>query len=168
MKSHEIFQQMSPALAHEILRYLQKEQAPIFKAAVQGLANQRHLRPVFIERKPPNERYVWLQSALSRKPSDTLAAHVLQGWLLGAQKPLLCDFLDSLGVTRNDDGTVEELPESPAKEKLAETVTHLLAKYPAEVLAVYLHAFHDMESTVSWPPLGELLQEDERLRLGVR
>ena len=25
---------------------------------------------------------------------------------------------------------------------------------------------HDMDSTVSWPPLGEMLTNDERLRLG--
>ena len=47
-------------------------------------------------------------------------------------------------------------------------MSQLLGKYPAEAVAVYLHAFHDMDSTVSWPPLGEVLQEDERLRLGAR
>ena len=168
MKAHEIFQRMSPALAAEIFAYLQNEQRPVLKTAIQGLANQRNLRSVFIERKPPNERYAWMQAALSRKLSDTLATHLLQAWLLGAQKPMLCDFLDALGIAREADGTVEELPESPPKEKLVEAVTQLLAQYPAEAVAVYLHAFHDMDSTVSWPPLGELLQEDERLRLGVR
>jgi hypothetical protein len=63
---------------------------------------------------------------------------------------------------------VEELPESPPTEKLREVITELLTKYPAETVAVYLHAFHDMDSTVSWPPLGEVLAEDERLRLGAR
>jgi hypothetical protein len=168
MKSHEVFQQMSPALAVEILTYLQKEQMPVFKSTVQGLASQRNLRSVFIERKPPQERYAWIQAGVGRKISDTLAAHLLQAWLLGAQKPMLCDFLDALGIARDEDGTVEQLPESPAKEKLSETVSQLLAKYPPEAVAVYLHAFHDMDSTVSWPPLGEVLQEDERLRLGVR
>lgn len=168
MKSHEIFQQMSPALAVEILTYLQKEQTPVFKTTVQGLAAQRHLRPVFIERKPPGERYAWLQAALSRKLSDTFAAHLLQAWLLGARKPLLCDFLDALGIARDEDGTVAELPESPSREKLGEVITQLLTSYPAETVAVYLHAFHDMDSTVSWPPLGEVLAEDERLRLGAR
>jgi hypothetical protein len=126
------------------------------------------LRPAFVERKPPQERYAWLHAALGRKLSDTLAAHLLQAWLLGARKPLLCDFLHSLGISHDEDGTVEELPESPAKEKLREVITELLAKYPAESVAVYLHAFHDMGSTVSWPPLGEVLAEDERLRLGAR
>ncbi len=168
MKSHEIFQQMSPALAGEIFGYLQKEQKPVLKAAIQGLANQRHLRAVFVERKPPNERTIWLQSALSRKISDTLAAHLLQAWLLGAQKPMLCDFLDAVGIKRDEDGTVENLPESPPKEKLTEAITQLFEKYPAEAVAIYLHAFHDMDSEVSWPPLGEILAEDERLRLGAR
>ncbi len=166
MKSHEIFQQLSPALAVEILGYLQKEQPPVFKSVVQTLAGQRNLRSVFIERKPPNERYAWIKTALSRKAGDTLAVHLLQGWLLGAQKPMLCDFLDSLGIARDEDGTVENLPESPPKDRLREVVDQLLVKYPAEALAVYLHAFHDMDSTVSWPPLGEVLQEDERLKLG--
>ncbi len=156
---------MSPALAAEIFTYLQREQTPVFKSVVQTLAGQRKLRPIFIERKPPNERYSWIKAALSRKPSDTLAAHLLQAWLLGSQKPMLCEFLDSLGIPRDEDGTVEQLPESPSKEKLRETITALLDKYPAETLAVYLHAFHDMDSTVSWPPLGEILANDEPLRL---
>ncbi|MEO8045329.1 MAG: hypothetical protein ABI674_10535 [Spartobacteria bacterium] len=168
MKSHEIFQHMTPALAAEILTYLQKEQTPVFKSVVQTLAQQRKLRPVFVERKPPNERYLWLQGALGRKASDTLAAHLLQSWLLGAQKPMLCEFLDSLGIARDEDGTVEELPESPAKEKLREVIGQLLTKYPPEAVAVYLHAFYDMDSTVSWPPLGEVLAEDERLHFGAR
>ena len=168
MKSHEIFQHMSPALAAEIFTWLQREQKPVLKAAIQGLANQRKLRPVFVERKPPNERFSWMQNALGRKISDTLAAHLLQAWLLGAEKPMLCDFLDSVGIKRDEDGTVDELPESPPKEKLREAIDQLVAKYPAEAVAVYLNAFHDMDSEVSWPPLGEVLAEDERLKLGVR
>ncbi len=166
MKSYEIFQNMSPALASEILNYLQKEQTPVFKSVVQSLAQQRKLRPVFVERKPPAERYAWLQAALGRKASDTLAAHLLQSWLLGANQAMLCDFLDSLEIAHDADGTVEDLPDSPPREKLDEAITQLLTKYPAEPLTVYLHAFHDMDSTVSWPPLGEILAKDERLRLG--
>jgi hypothetical protein len=166
MKSYEIFQQMSPTLAGAILGYLQKEQPPVFKSVVQTLASQRNLRTIFIERKPPAERYAWIKTALGRKPVDILAAHLLQAWLLGAQKSMLCDLLDSLGIKHDDDGTVEQLPESPPKAKLCEVIDQLVAKYPAEAVAVYLHAFHDMDSTVSWPPLGEVLQEDGRLRLG--
>lgn len=165
MKSHEIMEQMSPELAAEILGYLQGEQTPVFKSMVQALAGQRKLRPVFIERKPRGERYAWIKSALGRKSADALAAHLLQAWLLGAQAGMLCAFLDSLGIAHEKDGTVENLPESPPKEKLNQAVDQLLAKYPAEQVAVYLQAFYDMDSTVTWPPLGEVLAQDQRLRL---
>jgi len=166
MKSYEIFQQMSPTLSGEILSYLQKEQPPVFKSVIQTLASQRNLRTVFIERKPPVERYAWVKTTLGRKASDLLAAHLLQAWLLGAQKPMLCAFLDSLGIKHDEDGTVEQLPESPPKEDLRKAIDQLLQKYRPENVAVYLHAFHDMDSTVSWLPLGEVLAEDARLKLG--
>jgi hypothetical protein len=165
MKSHEIFQQMSPGLAGEILSYLQKERTPVFKSVVQTLASQRNLRTVFVERKPPAERYAWIKTSLGRKPSDLLAAHVLQAWLLGAQKPMLCDFLNSLGIKHDEDGTVDQLPESPPAEDLRKVIDQLLMKYPPEIVAAYLHAFHDMDSSVTWLPLGQVLAEDERLKL---
>jgi hypothetical protein len=60
---------------------------------------------------------------------------------------------------------VEELPAAPPKEKIASAAARLLEKYPAETVAVYLHAFRDMDSAVQWPELDELLAEDPRLAL---
>jgi len=165
MRSHEIFQQMSPALAAQIFGWLHAEQKPVYKAAIQGLANQRNLRSVFVERKPPAERFPWMQAALGRKLSDSLASHLLQAWLLGANKQMLCDFLDAMEIKHDDDGTVEDLPAAPPKEKIAAAVAELLNKYPAESVAVYLHAFRDMDSAVQWPALDKILAEEPRLKL---
>jgi hypothetical protein len=164
MRSHELFQRMSAATALEIFTYLHNDEKPVYKAAIQGLANQRNLRPVFVERKPPNERYPWLKNALSRPISDALATHLIQAWLLGAQKPMLNDFLDALDIAHEEDGTVEEIPGCPPKEKIAGAVDNLLGKYPAEQVAIYLHAFRDMDSTVQWPALNEILSDDARLQ----
>ena len=166
MRAHELFQNMSPTMAAEVFNYLQKEQKPVYKAAIQGLANQRNLRGVFIERKPPNERFPWMQQALSRPISDALASHLIQGWLLGANKAMLNDFLDALEIAHEEDGTVEELPPCPPKEKIASAIQVLVGKYPAEAVAVYLHAFRDMDSSVQWPALNELLGEMPELQLG--
>ena len=157
---------MSSATAAEIFSYMQKEQKPVYKAAIQGLANQRNLRGVFIERKPPNERHPWMQSALSRPVSDNLATHLVQAWLLGANKEMLCDFLDALEIAHDEDGTVEELPPEPPKEKIAAAAERLLEKYPAESVAIYLHAFRDMDSSVQWPALNDLLSGHPRLQFG--
>jgi hypothetical protein len=157
---------MSPGLAAQIFTFMQTEQKPVYKAAIQGLANQRNLRGVFIERKPPAERFPWMKAALSRNVSDALASHLLQAWLLGANKSLLCDFLDGMEIKHEDDGTVEELPPAPPKEKIATAVGQLLEKYSAETVAVYLHAFRDMDSAVQWPALDEILAERSELKLG--
>lgn len=165
MKSHEIFQRIPPPLAAQIFSFLQMEQKPVYKAAIQGLANQRNLRSVFIERKPPSERHPWMQAALGRGVSDALASHLLHAWLVGAHKEMLCDFLDALEIKHEEDGTVEEIPAAPPKEKIASAASQLLAKYPATEVAVYLHAFRDMDATVQWPALDEILAEEPRLTL---
>ncbi len=165
MKAYEIFQAMSGTLAAQIFIFLQTEQKPAYKAAIQGLANQRNLRAVFVERKPPNERHPWMKAALCKSFSGTLATHILQAWLLGANKGMLCDFLDSLGIAHDEDGTVETIPPSPEKEKLQTAIARLLEKYPAESVSVYLHAFREMDSAVKWPALDEILAEDGRLQL---
>ena len=165
MKAHEIFKAISPALAAEVFTFLQREQKSVYKAAIQGLASQRNLRGVFVERKPPAERHPWMQTALSRPLGDGVASHLLQAWLLGAQKPMLNGFLDALEIAHAEDGTVEELPACPPKEKLATAVAQLLDKYPAETVAVYLHAFRDMDSAMQWPALDEVLREQPGLAL---
>jgi len=159
---------MSPAIAGQIFTFLHKEEKPVYKAAIQGLADQRNLRSVFIERKPPNERFPWMQTALSRPLSDTLASHLLQAWLLGANKEMLCDFLDALEIPHEPDGTVGDLPPSPPKEKVKAAVDGLLAKYSSESVAVYLHAFRDMDSAVQWMPLNEILDETPELQFAPR
>jgi hypothetical protein len=165
MKSHEIFQRMSPALAAQIFTFMQKEQKAVYKAALQGLANQRNLRGVFIERKPPAERFPWMQTALGRGRSESVASHLLQAWLFGANKQMLCDFLDGLKIKHEADGTVNEIPAALPKETISAAVSSLLDKYSAETVAVYLHAFRDMDSAAQWPALDEILAEEPRLQL---
>ncbi len=164
MKAHELFAKMSEPLAADVLTFLHEQEKPVYKAAIQGLANQRNLRPVFVERKPRPERHAWMKAALSRPVSDTLATHLVQAWLLGANKPMLCEFLDAIGIVHEEDGTVEVIPPSPPRDKLQAAVDQLLTKYDPQAVTVYLHAFRDMDSSVQWPPLNEILAEDPRLQ----
>src|ERR1700746_1063217 len=104
MTSYEIFGHCSSQLANEIFVYLQEKEKPVYRAVILNLANQRKLKP---------ERHTWLQQALARKPADDLATQVLQIWLLGAQQPLICQFLDALEIKHDGQGVVHEFaPES--------------------------------------------------------
>lgn len=166
MSPHDIFAQMTPASASLLLSFLFEKEKALYKATVEALAKQRNVRPVFVERKPRVERFEWLKNALGRVAADSIGAHLLQVWLIGANAAVLCDFLDGLGIAHDENGTVDTLPPAPEKEKLAPVVDTLLQKYPAETVAIYFHAFQALDDEGGWSTLGELLESDPRLRLG--
>ena len=164
MTSYEIFGHCSSQLADEIFVYLLEKEKPVYRAVIQNLANQRKLRPVFVERKPKPERHTWLQQALARKPADDLAMQVLQIWLLGAQQPLICQFLDALEIKHDGKGVVDQLPSEPETEKLRSAIDLILENHSPQVVAIYLRLFLMMDDA-GWTRLAEILGTDERLRL---
>src|SRR4029079_16379127 len=117
----------------------------LYKVTLDTLAKQRKLRPVFIERKPREERYAWLRETLAKKQNDNVGAQLLQIWFVGAQSKLLCDFLDALGIKQEGNGTIDDLPPAPGKEALRKAVDECLAKHVPKVVAVYLHAFQALD-----------------------
>jgi hypothetical protein len=164
LRPHEIFASMPAATAHELFSFIFEKEKPLYRATIESLATQRKLRPVFVERKPRPERFAWMHDALGRKASETVAAHLLQIWLVGAHSKLLCAFLDGLGIKHDDNGTIEQLPEAPRKEELSKVIDALLASHDRAVVAVYLHAFQALDDK-GWPTLAALLSEDPRLKL---
>lgn len=161
----DIFRRMTPALAADIFSHLHENEKPMYQAAVEAIAKQRKLRPVFIGRKPREERHTWLREALGRKASDAIAAQILQIWLVGRHPALLCEFLDGLGIKHDKNGMVDKLPEQPPKEALEKVIGELLKKHDPEIVAVYLHAFQALDES-GWPALDGILQGDERLQPG--
>jgi len=144
--------------------FLFEHEKPVYKAMIQNIASRRKLRPIFIERKPKRERYLWLQQALSQKSFDDLAIQLFQIWLLGAHREMICDFLDLLEIKHDGKGVVDDLPPEPTREALTEALTKLLEKHAREIVAVYLHAFQAMDET-GWSTLDEILSSDPRVAL---
>jgi len=165
LKAHEILARTPPEVAIQLFNFLIEKEKPLYKATIDSLANQRKLRPVFVERMPRPQRHTWMQENLGRKQSEAVAAHLLQIWLVGAHGKLLCDFLDGLGIAHDENGTIETLPPAPAKADLARAIEPLFSKHDPGVVSVYLNAFQALDEK-GWSSLGELLVEDERLRLG--
>jgi hypothetical protein len=164
LKSHELIGFMSPTLAAEILAYTFESEKPTYKATLAAVAEARKLRPVFMERQPRTQRDATILTTLTRPSLDVAAATLIRTWLLKKYKAMLVDFLTALEI-KNEDGVVEHLPETMDDAKLKAAVDGLLAKYPSEVVAVYLNAFNDMNE-VNWANLGALLAEDKRLQCG--
>ena len=161
---HEIFAHMPPAVADQLFGFLEKNEKPLYQTTIDTLAKQRKLRMIFVTRKPRPERHAWMRDVLARAVNDSIAAHLLQIWLVGAHAKLLCDFLDGLGIAHDANGTIEALPPAPARGDLVKAIDPLFAKHDPAVVAVYLHAFQALDDK-GWDSLAELLAEDPRLKL---
>jgi hypothetical protein len=164
LTSHELFGFMSPALAGEIIAFTHESDKPAYKATLAAVAQARHVRPVFLERQPRSQEHAEMIASLARPALETASAGLIRAWLVKKYKAMLVDFLNALEI-KNEDGVVENLPASVDDAKLKVAIEILLAKYPPEVVSVYLNAFNDMNEA-NWPNLKTMLEGDSRLQLG--
>jgi hypothetical protein len=164
LTSHELFGFMSPGLADEILNFTHDSEKPIYKAALNAIAQARFVRSVFLERQPRAQRHSAMIATLSRPGLESVAAGLIRAWLLKKHKAMLVDFLNALEI-KNEEGVVENLPAAMDDAKLKTAVETLIAKYPPEAVAVYLNAFNDMNEA-NWANLKSILESDPRLQLG--
>jgi len=163
MTSSELFAAMPAALAADVIEFNHANEKTIYRAALDGIAAVRKVRPVFLERQPRDERLAAMIASLSR-PNLALAADtLLRCWLLKKHTAVLTHFLDALGI-QHENGAVETLPKTVDDAALKSAVDQLLAKHPADVVAVYLRCFNSM-NVENWANLDVLLQEDPRLKL---
>jgi hypothetical protein len=164
LTSHELLAFMSPPLALDVLNYTYENEKDLYRATVTAVAEARKLRPIFLQRKPRPQRHAEMLTMLARPGLELAADSLLRAWLLKKHKPMLADFLNALGLP-HEDGIVEQLPPTMDEAKLRSAVDALLAKYPPETVAVYLHAFNKMNE-LAWPNLTAMLNSDPRLQLG--
>jgi hypothetical protein len=164
LTSHELFGFMSANLAADILLFSCDADKATYRAVLAAVAQARHVRPVFLERQPKAQRNAAILASLSRPPLETVAGNLIRTWLLKGHKPMLVDFLNALGI-KNEDGVVDSLPEKIDDAPLKSAIDALVAKYPHEVVAVYLNAFNDMNEA-NWANLKTALESDSRLQLG--
>ncbi len=164
LTSHELLGFMSPPLAMEILAFAYESDKPVYRMALNAVAEVRKVRPVFLERQPRAERHVTMLATLTRPSLEMPAGSLIRTWLVKKHKAVLVEFLDALGIAHTD-GVVEDLPKTMDDEKLRAAVETVLGEYPHEVVAVYLLAFNDMNEA-NWPNLKTMLENEPRLQLG--
>jgi hypothetical protein len=156
---------MSPDLANEILNFVRETDKPTYKNTLNAVAQARHVRPVFLERQPRPQCQAAMISTLSKPALEEMAGGLIRVWLVKKYKAMLADFLDALEI-KNEAGVVDDLPKEIDDVKLKPAIDTLLAKYPPEAVAVYLHAFNDMNEA-NWANLKTMLESDSRLQLGI-
>jgi hypothetical protein len=164
MKHNELFANMSPELGTRILTYLREEQREAYKQVIAGLASKRKLRPVFIQRKPTAQQIEWLNSTLKLPMSAEIGEQVLTLFLMHGRKDMLEQFLNDLEI-ENEDGTVEDLPESLDEDKARTAVDNLFEKFADDEVALYLYMFQ-LQTAEGYPTLAKILDSDPRCNFG--
>ena len=76
LTSHELLGFMSPNLALEIITYAYESDKPLYRAALNAVAETRKLRPVFFERQPRAERHTAMLASLTRPALDLITGKV--------------------------------------------------------------------------------------------
>ena len=166
MKACEIFQKISPALGTEIIRYLRTDLKDVYRATVTSLAQQKKLRPEFVQKKPGDQQIAWILDALRFKVSEAVGEQLLQVWLMKAESPMLVTFLDALDVPHDGTGGIDgDIPKDFDEAKAKAAVAALMEKHPAEKAAVYMHVFQ-MQQPGGWPSLAAAVAAEPRLTLG--
>lgn len=153
---------MPRPVAEDILEFAHTKEKPVYRAALEAVANARKVRAVFLERQPRNERYTVMIAALGRPTLEMAADGLIRNWLLKKHSTLLVDFMDALKI-QHEKGVVNELPKTVDDVTLRNGVEAILTKHPAEVVAVYLRAFNGMNGE-NWANLDLILNTDPRLQ----
>ena len=121
LTSHELFGFMSPALANDILAFTFESDKPTYRAIINGVAEARKVRPIFLERQPRVQRHALVIASLARPNLEAVAGNLIRTWLVKKERAMLVDFVNALGIPNNE-GVVDDLPASVEDDKLKAAV----------------------------------------------
>lgn len=165
MQAHELFQSIKPTIVQDMFMWFREEDRNLYKTALGSLATNRKLRLAFLQKKPVAEQIAWIHKTLQLKTSDMIGEHLLQVYFMKGQESMLVTFCDALEIPHDGKGQVEgDLPETLDADKLKTAVDTLLEKDDPALVTLYLHTFN-IQTPEGWKELGEILENDERLKL---
>jgi hypothetical protein len=161
--THTLWPTLPPQLANDILLAVQKANKKLYRTAVEVMAPRMGVRvPTLLEMPKAGRHATWIQ-ILSRPEMEVLSFNLLSAWLIEAQRPMLCAWLDALGIEHGQNGCADVFPPQPDAAVLKKGVDLLLKDFDPQIVGVYLRTFNQIDET-QWPALDELLRNDPRLQ----
>lgn len=158
MRAYQVFAEMSPERAAEVLNALHEGSPAVYTQAVAAASAALKARPRFLMKQPPDKRAHLVRRALSRVAANELAEEVLAAYFLESRRELLVEWLDAAGV-EHEEGTLKAEPPEPAPETLAKAVDAFLAGEGRADRELLLRAFA-AQGAVDWPALEARLSGD--------
>ncbi len=127
--THAVWPTLPAPLAMEILLSVQKSNKKLYRTALEIMAPRMGVRvPILIEMPKAVRHATWVQ-ILARPEMEVLSFNLLSTWLIEAQRPLLCAWLDSLGIAHGENGCADNFPPAPDAALLKKGVDGLLKQF---------------------------------------
>lgn len=162
--THTLWPVLPGQLTNTILLSVQKSNKKLYRTTVEVMAPRMGIRvPILMETPKAKRHETWAQ-ILSRPEMEVLSFNLLSTWLIEEQRPMLCAWLDSLGIEHGDNGCADKFPPQPEPAALKKAVEGLLEKFDPVIVGTYLRCFNQIDET-QWPALDEILKDDPRLQL---
>jgi len=163
LPTHVLWPTLPPTLANDILCSVQKSHKKLYRTAVEVMAPRMGLRVPTLLETPKTERHATWAQILRRPEMEVLSFNLLTTWLIETQRPMLCAWLDSLGIEHGENGCADLFPPEPPAEKLRAAVDTLLGQFNHLLVCIYLRAFNQIDET-RWGALDEILRIEPRLQ----
>jgi hypothetical protein len=161
--THALWATLPPALVNEILCSVQKSNKKLYRTALELMAPRMGMRVPILMETPKTERHATWARILARPEMEVLSFNLLSTWLVETQTPMLCAWLDALGIEHGDNGCADTFPPEPPAGQLRAAVESLLAKFDPVLVGVYLRSFNQIDET-QWPVLDDILRSEPRLQ----
>ncbi len=129
LPTHTLWPSIPAPLASEILLSVQKSNKKLYRTALEVMAPRMGVRvPILIEVPKAQRHATWVQ-ILGRPEMEMLSFNSLSTWLIDTQTPMLCAWLDSLGIAHGDNGCADDFPPEPDAALIKKGVDALLEKF---------------------------------------
>ena len=161
--THTIWSSAPPQLANEILLSVQKSNKKLYRTALEVMAPRMGIRvPILIEMPKVQRHATWIQ-ILARPEMEVLSFNIISTWLIDSQRPMLCAWLDSLGIEHGENGCADTFPPQPNAALLKKGVDLLLKQFDPQIVSIYLRCFNQIDET-QWTALDEIIHNEPRLQ----
>jgi hypothetical protein len=162
--THTIWPQLPAQLANDILLAVQKGNKKLYRTALEVMAPRMGVRvPILVEMPKAQRHATWIQ-ILGRPEMEVLSFNLLSTWLIETQRPMLCAWLDALGIEHGENGCADTFPPEPEAALLKKAVDGLLQVFDPTIVSVYLRSFNCIDET-HWDELDGIIATDPRLQL---
>jgi hypothetical protein len=158
MRPHQVFGQMTPEHAAQVMAVLAEKSPAVYTQAVAATGIAMNARPKFLMRQPAEKRAHMVRRTLSRVRANDLAEEVLAAYFLEGRRELLTEWLDSVGLEHEEGILQDENPPPPAKEQLEQATKSFLEGDDVQDRKLLLRAFA-AQSAIDWPDLAATFED---------